>query len=266
MGHYLPADPYLLSVNKKSISSGTVLLLCLFLLSGCIKENLCDCFHSTGSDIREDRDPHPISKIQLEGKIDLVLTQDTTEHIYVVGGKHLIGQIETSFGQDTLFIRNHNICNFVRTYNRRMTVYVSVHHLNDLLYNGAGEVSCTNTLRDSVLGVESRDGSGHVDLTLATSTSYATIHTGPADIRLRGSAPLMYVYSAGNGVIHTEGIQSEQIYLTNRGTGDLYVGSTASPSSILSLSLSAIGNVYCKGRPGTIQILNESGSGKLIIQ
>jgi hypothetical protein len=222
--------------------------------------------HSTGNDVSETRDPHPISKIQLEGKIDLVLTQDSTEHISVVAGKNLISQIETSFGHDTLFIRNHNICNFVRSYNRRMTVYVSVHHLNDLLYNGAGEVRCTNTIRDSIFGVESRDGSGSVDLTVSSSMAYATIHTGPADIRLRGNASLMYVYSGGNGVIHDEEITCDQIYLSNKGTGDMFVCTSALPSSILSVSLTSIGNVYCKGRPGILQILDKSGSGQVILQ
>ncbi len=251
---------------NKAFSPALLILPFLVVLSGCIKENLCDCLTSTGSDIRQERHAQRISQIQLESTIDLILTQDTLERIQVVGGKHLIDHIETTFSGDTLFIRNHNICNFVRSYNRRMAVYVSVHHLKDLLYNGSGEVTSTNTLLDSVIGVESRDGSGSVDLTIASDVAYATIHTGPADIRLRGNTNLLYAYSAGNGEIHTEGIPCQQIYLINKGTGNLYVGTSALPSSILNVVLTATGNVYCKGTPASLQIADKSGSGQIIIQ
>jgi hypothetical protein len=253
----------MLGMNKTRFAY--LLILCsLLTLGSCKKENLCDCFKSTGSDIREDRDASAFTEIQLEGKIDLVLTQDTLEKIQVLGGRHLISNIETSISGGRLYIRNHNTCNFVRSYDRQMTVYVSVHHLKTLFYNGAGDVSGTNTLKDSVIGVESMDGSGHVNLNLMTTVAFATIHTGPATITLSGSAILTYLYSGGNGVIHMDQLPCKQIYATQRGTGDFYIRSTADSSSYLDVLLSNSGDVYCAGKPAKLKT-DRSGTGQLYV-
>ncbi|MFI5151152.1 MAG: GIN domain-containing protein [Bacteroidia bacterium] len=226
----------------------------IVLFSSCSKQPaICDCFKSTGSDIRQDRPAPAFTNIQVESKVDVVLTQDTIERIYVVAGKHLIDKIETSVSGGTLYIRNHNICNFVRSLGRQITVYVSVRHLNTINYDGAGNVTCTNTLRDSCIDIESHQGSGSVTLDIQAQVIHATIHTGPADIRVTGSTPLLYVYSGGNGVIHAEAIACPQIYLTEAGTGTLYAATDGSANSLLDYEIDSFANVYFRGHPATIQ-------------
>jgi hypothetical protein len=238
----------------------------LFALSSCKQGPLCDCFMGTGNEVREDRDVKTFTQIDLENKIDLVITQDTVERLYVTGGKNLIDQIETSVSGGCLYIRDHSSCNFVRGYKSHMTVFVSVHHLNSLLYNGAGTVTGKNALTDSLFAIESRDGSGFVNLSLAVKTIKAYLHTGPATITLSGSAPLMYLYSGGNGEIHAEGIGCPQIYLTQHGTGDMYINVLpASTTSLLDEEITSTGNVYCKGHPGVLE-QKQTGEGKLIFQ
>jgi hypothetical protein len=250
---------------QKRLTLFMIPISALLFVSGCKKENICDCFKSTGADIRESRSTSTFHEIQLEGKIDLVLTQDTTEHISVVAGKNLIDEVETSISGGRLYIRDHSTCNFVRGYSRHKTVYVSFHHLNTLYFESSGSVTATNTLQDSLFDIESIDGSGSINLNVNEKVVYTNLHTGPADIRVGGNTPLMYMYSGGNGVIHTDGITCHQLYLTNRGTGDLYISFTADTSSILNAELTSTGNVYCSGRPAKLT-KTETGTGKLIIQ
>jgi hypothetical protein len=252
-------------MNTQKIQTYFILLFSFLCLSGCKKENLCDCFKSTGSDIKEDRDATPFSQIYIEGKIDLVITQDTIERISVLGGNHLISNIETSISDGTLNIKNHNKCNFVRSYDRHMTVFVSVRHLHHLDYEGAGMVTATNILKDSSFTVDSKEGSGSIDLRLQEQVVTANLNTGPADINLSGSSPLLYVYSGGNGVMHINGLACPQIYLTNNGTGDIYIASDGSPKSLLEAKLKSSGDVYCTGRPAQI-IQSRAGSGQLLFQ
>ena len=241
------------------------ILFCTAFLASCTKNDpLCDCFKSTGSDISETRPAGHFTQIQLENKVDLVLTQDTVERISVTGGKNLIDEVETSISGGCLYIRNHSTCNFMRGFTRRMTVYVSVHHLNTLNYEGAGAVTTTNTLRDSVIDIEALDGSGSVTLDLNEQVIHANLHTGPSLITLTGTAPLIYMFSGGNGVIHADNIACPQIYLTQEGTGDLYIATMPGfASSLLVGQITAIGNVYCKGRPANLQ-QTRTGTGQLI--
>ncbi len=245
-----------------------IYLLCLlpliFLISACSKEPpICDCFKSTGSDAHENRPVSPFINIQIEDKIDLVLTQDTVEKIYVVAGGNLIDKIETSISNNTLYIRNHNICNFVRSLGRHITVYVSVPHLNSINYESAGDVTCTNTLRDSCIDIQSHDGSGHISLNIIAQVIHATIHTGPADIKVSGTTPLLYMYSGGNGVIHAESILCPQIYMTQNGTGALYAATDGSPNSLLDYQMQSSANIYFKGHPAQIE-QTITGTGQLI--
>jgi hypothetical protein len=249
---------------QKNLSGFLLVLLSFVFLDGCTKGPLCDCFKSTGSDISQDRDVSTFSQIQVENKVDVVLTQDTLERIRVVGGKNLIDEVETTVAGGCLYIRNHSSCNFMRGYSKHMTVYVSVHNLNTLYFNGAGSVACTNTLHDSLFTVLATDGSGSVNLTVTAQYISASINTGPASIRISGTANEIYMYSAGNGVIHTDDIPCKEIHLHQHGTGDLYSASLpGSPSSLLDAELTSGGNVYCKGHPSILQN-KQSGTGQLI--
>ncbi|MFI5151525.1 MAG: GIN domain-containing protein [Bacteroidia bacterium] len=256
---------------KSVLTSGKWLsfLFLLLILSGCKKENLCDCIKSTGNDVTSDRPASPFNTIQLEGKIDLVLTQDTIEHITVVAGKHLIDNIETSISGSTLLIRNHNMCNFVRSYGRRITVYASVHRFSHLLYNGAGDVRSTNTLlalgSDSTLYIQSDDGSGNVNLNVNAKILNSTINTGPGNITLTGMASTMNLRGTGFGVLNTTGLTCPHINLTNDAVSDMYVAINTPAASYLNAQVYNNGNVYCKGRPSTlIQVVK--GNGKLYFQ
>jgi hypothetical protein len=241
----------------------------LLLLTGCKKDNLCDCFKGTGNDIASDRAATPFQTIQVEGKIDLVLTQDTIERITVVAGKHLINNIETSISNNTLFIRNHNICNFVRSLSRKITVYVSVNQFNHLIYKSAGDVTTTNTIRsleaDSTLTIESADGSGEVHMTVNARVVNATISSGPGDIYLSGNAHVMSLYGTGLGAIHTENMLCPTVYLTNDAVSDMYVSINSCTTSYLNAQVFNNGNVYCKGHPGKL-VKWERSAGKLYFQ
>jgi hypothetical protein len=248
-------------MNFRLLKNVLFLFSPLLFLSGCNKDICDECLTKTGDDVQSIRTASSFNQIDLEGKIELVLTQDTIERIAVVAGKNLIDKIETSISSGLLTIRNHNTCNFVRSFDRKITVYVSVHHLQSLLYNGAGDVNCVNALTDSLISVNSIDGSGTVNLKLNAQTANATLTSGPADIYFTGTAPLLYVYSGGNGTIHTENLVCSQIYLTNNGTGDLSVNTSGTIQAILTGS----GNVLCYGHPSNVQ-KSESGSGRFILR
>ncbi len=242
----------------------------LLLVDSCKKENMCDCVKSTGSDVRSDRPACPFKWISLEGKIDLVITQDTTERLYVVAGRHLIDNIETSVSAETLYIKNHNICNFVRSYGRHITVYASVKYLRELLYYGAGDVTCTNALTsaggaDTLIGVESFEGSGNIYMNVSAPYSNFLIHTGPANIYVQGSVQNLYLYNIGDGQINTTALAVNYIHVENGGSGDTYIRSTGSASSYLRANIYGIGNVYCKGNPANF-LPTYSGTGRVILE
>lgn len=216
------------------------------------------CITSTGTIIQKERSVPEFSQIEVYDKIDLIITEGSGQRCIVEAGSNLQELILIEVNGSTLSIRNDNTCNFMRSYKKKIKVYLTVTKLNNIILRGSGDVTSTNTLRDSLFGVESWGGSGSVRLDIDTKVSFATIHTATADITFTGKCPLLYAYSTGNGEIHTEDLNADQVYINNSGTGNCFVRA----NNFLYAEIGHTGDIFYRGKP-TIE-KTVSGTGKLI--
>lgn len=232
---------------------------CLAIPLACKKENRCDCFKSTGSIITESRDITPVSRIFLDDNINLVLTSGDTALLRVEAGSHLLPLIKTTIDGNEIRIRNNNTCNWARSYKHKPTVYLTLPRVDYIEYSGSGDISMTNTFTCDTIAVNSWDGSGSINLDLDCRASHLNLHTGPADINVKGRAAESYIWSAGNGMVHGENLITNFSFVQHKGTGNCYVNVTHE----LHAKISWTGNVYYRGNP---QIVDSgiSGKGKLI--
>ncbi|MFT5723703.1 MAG: hypothetical protein ACI9JN_000820 [Bacteroidia bacterium] len=125
-----------------------IILLLLVSLSGCKKEQLDDCFSSTGDDISIARPLKSFDCITIGDKFKLILSQDTTqpERIILTGGENILEGVSAEVDNGLLTIENCNKCNFVRSYNRMITLEVFVHNLTELSLFGATNITNSDTL------------------------------------------------------------------------------------------------------------------------
>src|SRR5689334_18323193 len=103
---------------------GQFLLIGILLLSltTCQKEHLFDCFKSAGKSVTENRAATPFTNINLTNNVDLIINPDTTFYIKVTAGDNLIDGIITELQGTTLYIRNENRCNWMRSFKNTYTV------------------------------------------------------------------------------------------------------------------------------------------------
>lgn len=195
----------------------------------------------------------------MENNVDVIFTQSNTYSLSVTCGSNIIDGIKTRVEGNTLYIRNKNKCNWLRDFNNQFTVRVSGPNLNLLTTTGSGNFTNTDTLTTDQIKIESKDGSGNINVIVKNSLLEAAVHTGPADIIISGFTNSFGAYSAGTGYIRASGLTSTYAWATNLGTADVQLH----VDKELSVKIYHTGDIYYSGNPYSI-LKTITGSGKLI--
>ena len=236
----------------------TILVLLLLLWGGCKKENMGDCFKSTGKIIETKRNVDAFHAIEIYDHINVYITYGTQAGIKVKAGENLLRHIETNVENGVLKISNENKCNWVRSFNKKIEVFISLTALNDLKFYGSGEIRLMNQLATDQLLVNLFDASGNVYLNVNTSLLELKSHTGTASIYARGACEEIVLFMGANGVIDAKDVIAQKALAVNENTGLLKVNARQR----LTAEITGSGNIEYTGNP-EIQII-QIKSGRLI--
>ncbi|MCB9361060.1 MAG: DUF2807 domain-containing protein [Flavobacteriales bacterium] len=244
--------------NKYKIVQFLIAIIFICLLYSCDKDSAC--LKGAGNVVTEDRTPtESFDKIFLNHNINLQITQDSNVSITAVGGENLLSRIITKVEDGTLKISSENKCSFLRDYDNLITIYLRVPNIKNIEYIGFGDVTSNGILNFPELTIDSREGTGDVDLTLNSTNLYLKQHTGPADFKIHGVSKFLYVYTNGNGWMYCQDMLADKVHVSSNGTGDVFVN----PVNELRVELRAIGNVNYYGNP-VLNVTEHTGSGDII--
>ncbi len=238
----------------------TLMILVSVVFPSCEKDHFFDFAKRTGKNVTITRSVNEnFTKIILNDDVNLVITQGSTYSLMLEGGENLLPGIETTFGDSTLTIRNKNTLNWLRSYDKKITAYVTLPHLLDLHFEATSRVSNTDTIREDSLSVISIGGSGYIDLVIKTGISKLSISRGSADMTIKGSTGLNFIYSGAYGAFHCLELNAVYLYIQNKSPNDCFVN----VSHHIEYNISGLGNIYYRGNPTEITGKVSSG-GKLL--
>lgn len=246
--------------NTKLIYDWILPLFALLIgLSSCNKSTGFDCFMSTGSIEKVERSIPYFHSIQLNDNINLYLIQNGQNKLELEAGKNLMNQIQTEVTEDSvLVLANKNTCNWVRSYDKPINIYLSFKELRNIEYRSIGDVSNADSLRLDSLRIDIFEGAGNIELTLRTIVCEVNLHYGTANVVLHGRSNANILYQLGAGKIDVSALHTGNVYLRNWSSNDMLVWAT----NFLSAEIKGLGNVYYKGNPGIHSTL--IGEGQLI--
>ena len=236
-----------------------VLLFIIFTFSTCKKDHLLDCFKSAGKTITENRETNAFININLTDNVDLIIHTDTTYFVKVTAGDNLINGIITERNNNTLYIRNENRCNWMRSFKNIYTVEIGMNQPELIHYNGSGNITCLDTIRKEDFIFDSFGGSGTINLNFNSNKIHLNDHIGRADIHAFGFANESYIYVNDVGVLDASGMNTNYTYITNNSTGDCRIN----VKNELGFEIKYSGNIFYTGNPHILS-QNFSGTGKLI--
>ena len=100
----------------------------------CSKLNPGDCFTNAGPVSLQTRTAEPFRYLHMKNNVDVFLTWGQEYSIQVKAGKNIIPGIKTTIDRHTLTISNENTCNWLRSYESPLEVYISAPALDSIVY------------------------------------------------------------------------------------------------------------------------------------
>ncbi|MEX2379301.1 MAG: head GIN domain-containing protein [Vicingaceae bacterium] len=237
-----------------------LLALSLIVISlwSCKKEQMGDCFKSTGKNTTESRNLTAFSQLELHDRIELNYHYSSKYWVKVSTGENLIDGIQTKVEGNLLKIENENRCNWVRSFKHKVQVDLYAPSFSEFTYYGSGTVQFIDTLKTDFFNLELWQASGNLHLKLNAETTELKSHTGPGDIFASGKCVNLVAYLNGIGRIEAPNLISQKGLVINRKTGNILINC----QSEMQAEISGQGNIEYIGNP-VIDYTN-SGSGELI--
>jgi hypothetical protein len=242
----------------KKIKIYILLILANALAFSCSKSP-GDCFTTTGEIITESRQIPTFNSILMEDNVDVELVAGTAPKIEISAGENLLEKIETTVAEGQLIIKNNNQCNFVRSYEKPITVKVYFQDIDSIEYRSIGNLTCLDAITNpDTFKIDVFEGAGKIDLLLDNYMTQLNFHYGTATLNASGFSQLTYMYQVSYGPIDARDLLSNFAYLENNSTNSTWVRA----NTVLEATINSIGDVYYFGDPGIG--LSGGGSGRLI--
>lgn len=243
---------------QKFLPNATIAFV-LFLLFSCSKEEAGSCFQSNGKVVKETRVLAGFDSIWLDRRLTLILVPDTLNYAEVESGEHLLGLIETRQSGKTIYLKNNNSCNWLRSYDIPVNIFLHHTGLRHIYNKGTGKICSTDTLKSDTITLEFKDASTEVNLLIKNKKLEIIQHTGASDVIIAGSTNELAVYMASLGWGDYRSLWAKRVYVENKSATDCYV----SAKEEYKFKIKAAGNIFY--RPSApFQMLEYSGSGGLI--
>lgn len=237
---------------KKFIYISAILML---IISSCDKNNVGDCFKSTGPMMVQERSITNFHTVLLKDNVNLILEYSDSSKLKVEAGSNLLNNIVTDINDSILTISNLNSCNWVRNYNSPINVYLDISLVDTIYYRSSADVICIDTVVKDIFQLDVFEGSGIISLLLNTKNLIVNMHTGSADIMLDGITTNSYLFQNGFGRIDGSNCRSSSVYARNWSSNNMYLY----PENYLSVEIKNIGDVYYHGNPQIDATLTSTG-------
>lgn len=187
--------------------------------------------------------------LRLYDNLKYVLIQDSIFKVKVEGGENVIQHVKIENENNTLTVKNENKCNFLRSFDEKMTVYIHCLDVNFIHFEGSDQMKSQDTLFSSELRLLIRDGAGEVDLTVNNGFMSAVVTHGWGNFILRGKTLDAFLNCNTNSYCDTRELEVVNTLNVNSNTqGDMIVNANVDDFHCV---LHQKGNVYYEGNPLT---------------
>jgi hypothetical protein len=219
------------------------------------------CTGSAGVSTTQARQLSSFNKVRLQDNINLVLIQSDNDKIEITGPEGITANVQTIIENDELIISNETTCRWLRDTDEKVTARLYAKNISQLLYEGSGNVSNTDTLKFNDLRINSEIGAGIVELTVDMQRLAVIILKENASMIMHGKAGHVETYTNARGILNLSDLQTSTMYMIYSGLADTHIQVTDE----LDATIRYRGNVYCKGNP-VVKRSDYFSSGQLFVQ
>jgi hypothetical protein len=237
------------------------IILIMLLTVSCEKFTPGDCFKNTGQITTEKRELLPFRYLSMYNNVDVYLTHGASQSVEVKAGENIIPGIITTVSENTLSIANNNSCNWVRSYDKPIEVYITTPVLDSIVYQASGNLIFTNEFVADSMKLDVLEGAGNIQMWVKMKRTRLNLHYGTVDLTVRGYSQISHLHSGGYGPADLRDLNTVYTYMTNNSTNNCFVRTSLE----LEVKIENVGDVYYFGNPPTVNLYG-IGTGKLYKQ
>ncbi len=237
------------------------IIIVLLMLSSCGGEQKDDCITKLGKVVTEQRDVLPFDKLYVEDIIKVFLVQDSINYgrIDLNGPSNLLNQIESTVTDNQLRLINTNTCNFIRSFNYDINVYVYVKELTEIHLESIAEVVSNDTININFLNIF-HPALSDINLILSGDEVFIRSRNSASTI-LRGNLRVLKGSIEEISNLDAQYLVCEEVYIDTHSPLDCYINATKG----MYLKILNSGNIFYINEPSDYKILAEqNGSGQLL--
>jgi Putative auto-transporter adhesin, head GIN domain len=227
------------------IRNNRLFLVFLFAITAC---NPIECFKTNGDVQKQSRNLALVEKIILQDNIDLYLNNQNDFEVVIKAGGNLIGGIQTDLKGTVLTIQNLNQCNWSRSAEKKIEVYLSGKYLQSIDFIGTGNIFTTESV-DCVPGqlVINTENAGDVNAEFNAKTLVIN-NKNNSYVKLKGKANQLELNIKGYGKNECENMIAKNAKITHEGINDINVYAT----DTLNIKILNTGSVFSYNQPKTL--------------
>ncbi|MBX7052856.1 MAG: DUF2807 domain-containing protein [Flavobacteriales bacterium] len=225
----------------------------------CNKEHAPDCFQKAGETKTIQRKLDEFNSIELRDYLQIELVDSNTYMVEITGPGNLLPEISTEINDGQLKIENHNTCNFVRSFKKKITVRIFAPSFPDIQNFSTGDITTVGKISSSIFKIENRTAAGVINLDLDVDTTVIGTHTGVCDVIVKGESQITQLFNQGVGFIDARDLHTTDAFVNNSSINDVYVNTNGYFFALIEFS----GNVYYSGTPNHID-QSVRGEGRVI--
>lgn len=229
------------------------LLFLPLLFFSCKKEPMRNCIKGKGERTLEERSISGIRKIELRGHIRVRIEKSKEERVEVTAGRKLLPLIKTKKKGADLIIKDENICDWTRSYEKIPQVKVFTKSIRELEQRGTASVQMLDKFSVQRFDYAQWNGMGDVTLRLNADTVYLKQHTGSGHLTVQGECDWSFLFAGSSGFMYLEGFESRVAKAVSEGTGNVRLTVTEN----LATWIEGLGSIFYKGSPTLSKRLNE---------
>ncbi len=242
-------------MKMRSIIYIATLVFVVFAAS-CSKQ---DCLKSAGSVSNEMRYLDEFDTIYINDYFQVELKTDTVNKIEIEAGNKLIGNIKTDVNNNALTIKDLNACRFVKGYKAKK-LKISTNDISKIIVNDGVELTTVDTLKFSQLLVRYYSDIGSCDLTVDCKRITIDVWYAAGKFILNGKTNYLSLSMSSMSSAYTYNMEADNVRISSNTLGDIHLKANKSLYAIIKNK----GNIYYKGNPSSINLIDSLGTGKLI--
>jgi hypothetical protein len=243
-----------------------IYIICLIGFISCNSEDAGNCWQTAGTIIQQEFETPSFTKILVQKKVELIITEGPVQKVIVETGKNLMPDIEVQVVGDQIILTNHNTCNFLRDYGLTK-VYITTPNITEIRNASELNVSSNGVLTFPTIYLQSTGekndflavGDWHLNI---NNNKVIILSNGISNFYINGSTNnLDIIFSDGDCRFEGENFIAQQVKIKNVSSNDMLVN----PVESLTGSIHSTGDVISFNTPPVVNI-EELSVGKLIFK